>query len=270
MAGIIVTGVVHFVLLRPLLDLNGADWAADKLLHMAVPALAVVGWALFGPRPRIEGRDIGWALVWPVAWLVWTLVVGGLTGWYPYPFLDHHEEHGVPGVVVSIVAITAFFLVVLWLARLVDQRIHPRRRRGTPTAEVLPSHDHSRGRGDRPRRPPSGTGCAECDPVGGWWVHLRRCAQCGHIGCCDTSPAQHATAHFRATGHPVIQSFEPGEDWFWDFRTDEPVDGPELAPPRRAPRGPDRARAGRAGCLPTGVSTCTEPAPGWAGYSRAR
>jgi hypothetical protein len=124
-AGIFLTGVVHFILLRPLLDLDGADWAADKLLHMVVPLLATVGWILFGPRPRIEGREITWVLAWPIVWLVWTLVVGGVSGWYPYPFLDHREEHGVPGVIISIVAITAFFLVVLWLARLVDQRLQP-------------------------------------------------------------------------------------------------------------------------------------------------
>jgi uncharacterized UBP type Zn finger protein len=99
-----------------------------------------------------------------------------------------------------------------------------------------------------PTVPPSGTGCAECDPVGGWWVHLRRCAQCGHVGCCDSSPAQHATAHFRATGHPVIQSFEPGEDWFWDYRTDEPVRGPELAAPTAHPE--DQTAPGPAGRVP--------------------
>jgi hypothetical protein len=81
-----------------------------------------------------------------------------------------------------------------------------------------------------PTVPPSGTGCVECEAVGGWWVHLRRCAQCGHIGCCDTSPAQHATAHFRSTGHPVITSFEPGEDWFWDFTSETGFEGPRLAP----------------------------------------
>jgi hypothetical protein len=86
-----------------------------------------------------------------------------------------------------------------------------------------------------PTVPPSGTGCAECDALGGWWVHLRRCAQCGHVGCCDTSPAQHATAHFRETGHPVIQSFEPGEDWFWDFSTESAMDGPQLAAPTAHP-----------------------------------
>ena len=50
--------------------------------------------------------------------------------------------------------------------------------------------------------------------VGGHWVHLRRCTECGHVGCCDNSPNRHATAHFHETAHPIIQSFEPGEDWY--------------------------------------------------------
>ena len=82
-----------------------------------------------------------------------------------------------------------------------------------------------------PEVPPSGIGCAECDATGGWWVHLRRCAACGHIGCCDDSLSRHATAHWRQTGHPIIQSFEPGEDWFWNYETNDYYDGPELAPP---------------------------------------
>jgi hypothetical protein len=83
--------------------------------------------------------------------------------------------------------------------------------------------------------PPSGSGCVECDQEGGWWVHLRRCAQCGHVGCCDTSPQQHATAHFRATGHPVVRSFEPGESWYWDYRSNEMLDGPDLPEPQHHP-----------------------------------
>jgi hypothetical protein len=83
--------------------------------------------------------------------------------------------------------------------------------------------------------PPSGAGCVECEAAGGWWVHLRRCATCGHVGCCDSSPEQHATAHFRATGHPAVQSFEPGEDWFWDYQHQVGFDGPELAPPTHRP-----------------------------------
>ena len=86
-----------------------------------------------------------------------------------------------------------------------------------------------------PTIPPSGDGCAECTAAEGWWLHLRRCAACGHVGCCDNSPEQHATRHAEATGHPVIQSFEPGEDWFYDYRSGDFVDGPELAAPGSHP-----------------------------------
>ena len=64
---------------------------------------------------------------------------------------------------------------------------------------------------------PSGNGCAECVQTGGRWVHLRLCQTCGHVGCCDNSPARHATRHARGTRHPIIRSFEPGEDWFWCY-----------------------------------------------------
>ncbi|MGY1617956.1 UBP-type zinc finger domain-containing protein [Geodermatophilus sp. SYSU D00691] len=86
-----------------------------------------------------------------------------------------------------------------------------------------------------PSVPPSGNGCLECEQSGGWWFHLRRCAQCGHIGCCDSSPAQHASAHARASGHPVVRSFEPGESWFWDYTRSTYAQGPELLPPASRP-----------------------------------
>jgi hypothetical protein len=86
-----------------------------------------------------------------------------------------------------------------------------------------------------PSVPPSGTGCVECLAAGSWWFHLRRCAECGHIGCCDSSPSQHARKHFHAAGHPVMQSFEPGEAWFWNFQTDTEVEGQRLAPPHAHP-----------------------------------
>ncbi len=67
---------------------------------------------------------------------------------------------------------------------------------------------------------PSGTGCKECLESGtGWWLHLRRCAECGHIGCCDSSPMRHATKHSHESMHPIIQSFEPGENWFFNYVT---------------------------------------------------
>jgi uncharacterized UBP type Zn finger protein len=60
-------------------------------------------------------------------------------------------------------------------------------------------------------------GCEECLREGGRWVHLRMCETCGHIGCCDNSPGRHATAHHGSTGHPIIRSVEPGEDWSWCY-----------------------------------------------------
>jgi Zn-finger in ubiquitin-hydrolases and other protein len=100
-----------------------------------------------------------------------------------------------------------------------------------------------------PKVPPSGTGCVEClATTDGWWFHLRRCAGCGHIGCCDTSPSQHATRHARSTGHSVIRTFEPGEDWFWDYDTEEAFEGPTLAPPEHHPL--DQPVPGPAGRVP--------------------
>ena len=64
---------------------------------------------------------------------------------------------------------------------------------------------------------PSAAGCEECLKTGDSWVHLRICLACGHVGCCDNSPNRHATAHYRQTKHPIIQSFEKGEDWIWCY-----------------------------------------------------
>jgi uncharacterized UBP type Zn finger protein len=60
-------------------------------------------------------------------------------------------------------------------------------------------------------------GCADCLEMGGAWLHLRICLECGRVGCCDDSPNRHASAHARTTGHPIIRSLEPGEDWSWCF-----------------------------------------------------
>jgi hypothetical protein len=86
-----------------------------------------------------------------------------------------------------------------------------------------------------PSVPPTGPGCVECDAAGGWWLHLRRCAACGHVGCCDSSPAGHARRHAGDSGHPLVRSYEPGEEWFWDFQTDQYYDGPPLAEPQAHP-----------------------------------
>lgn len=123
-AGITVTGLVHFVLLRPLLDLDGADLVADTLLHRVVPALAVLGWLVLGPRPRVTGRVVGLTLLWPVAWLAWTLAAAPVAGWYPYPFLDPATD-GVGAVVVACIGVTVLFLAVLGLVAWLDRRLTP-------------------------------------------------------------------------------------------------------------------------------------------------
>lgn len=93
--------------------------------------------------------------------------------------------------------------------------------------------------------PPSGPGCVECLAEDGWWMHLRRCVTCGHIGCCDDSPSKHATMHAQATSHPIIQSYEPDEDWFWCY-IDEvmfqlPARGPKPShPPGWSPGPPGK------------------------------
>lgn len=81
-----------------------------------------------------------------------------------------------------------------------------------------------------PRTP---RGCEECLRTNSRWVHLRLCLVCGHVGCCDDSPNKHATKHFHATRHPIIKSFEPGEDWGWCYVDQLYI---ETAPTARARR----------------------------------
>jgi Isopeptidase T len=65
-----------------------------------------------------------------------------------------------------------------------------------------------------PRTP---EGCEECLKMGTVWVHLRMCSECGHVGCCDQSQGKHATKHFHQTRHPIMRSYQPGEDWGWCY-----------------------------------------------------
>jgi hypothetical protein len=113
-----------------------------------------------------------------------------------------------------------------------------------------------------PGAPPSGTGCADClaGDGPGWWFHLRRCARCGRVGCCDSSPSQHATHHYQRTGHPIVQSFEPGERWFWSYALRSIVPGEPLAPPTHHPH--DQPVPGPRGKVPADWRTrLHRPAP---------
>lgn len=77
---------------------------------------------------------------------------------------------------------------------------------------------------------PSSDGCEDCLRMGGLWVHLRMCMSCGHVGCCDSSPNRHATAHFHDTGHAIIRSYEPGEEWWWCYVDELAFEIDELTP----------------------------------------
>jgi hypothetical protein len=114
--------IVHWILLRPLLDLHGADYLADKLLHVAVPLMSAVGWLIFGPRNRVNQADLVGFFVVPVAWLGYTLTRGAVTSWYPYPFIDV-GRHGYARVGATAVALTALLSGLAAGAMWLDRRL---------------------------------------------------------------------------------------------------------------------------------------------------
>jgi hypothetical protein len=119
---IAVVAIVHFLFLRPLLELHGWDLVADKLLHMVVPAVALIGWLVFGPRGRTALSDVGLFLVVPVGWLVYTLVRGELVDWYPYPFIDVNE-HGYGVVLLNCLGVSALMVALLFVAVRLDRKL---------------------------------------------------------------------------------------------------------------------------------------------------
>jgi hypothetical protein len=89
--------------------------------------------------------------------------------------------------------------------------------------------------GINPDAKPTGSGCEECLATDGWWLHLRRCAECGHIGCCDSSPGQHAAKHAAEFGHPIVASFEPLQGWLYDYEKRKVFRGVRLPSPQSHP-----------------------------------
>jgi uncharacterized UBP type Zn finger protein len=81
-------------------------------------------------------------------------------------------------------------------------------------------------------------GCEDCLASGGQWFHLRICLECGHVGCCDDSPNRHATTHHQDSGHPLIRSLEPGEEWSWCFLYEIPMLIPAVTGETRIPPSP--------------------------------
>ena len=93
---------------------------------------------------------------------------------------------------------------------------------------------------------PSGNGCKECLELGDTWVHLRLCMSCGHVGCCDNSKNKHATKHFGSTQHPIIMSYERGEEWGWCYVDHGSFESlPEIMQQMGKDAPPTRERPGR-------------------------
>ena len=120
--GITVTGIVAAIALPPSPTYSTLNLICDRLLHIAVPVLTLVGWLAFGPRDRVRRNDVPLTLVWPILWLASTLALGPLVGWYPYPFLDV-AALGIGRVLVNCLVIAIVFVALAALALWADRRL---------------------------------------------------------------------------------------------------------------------------------------------------
>ena len=131
--GITVTGIVYTVVLRSTSDLQGLEVVTNAMLHYIAPPLALGAWLVVGPWPPFAFGDVLRALVWPVAWIAYTLAHGAVSDWYPYPFIDV-IKHGYGRVAVNIVVITVFALLigcaVVGVNRLLRRRVSAEPRAG--------------------------------------------------------------------------------------------------------------------------------------------
>ena len=137
--GITVTGIVYATVLAKVHEPKGwQETFTNDVFHYIVPIMMVVGWVLFGPRPRIEVRTIGLAILWPVVWVVYTLTHGAITSWYPYPFVDVHT-HGYALVFVNAFLVVVVLLVVTAVFWIGDRHLPP-----SPRGGHLPIHTPAR------------------------------------------------------------------------------------------------------------------------------
>lgn len=124
--GIAITGIIHWFFLRPILDLHGASYAVDKLLHVVVPIIAIIGWVAFGPRDRIRPADLLPSLIYPLVWVAYTLIRGAAVDWYPYPFIDV-TEHGYGPVAINCLGVAVLLLAFSVGALYADRRLPHRK-----------------------------------------------------------------------------------------------------------------------------------------------
>lgn len=122
LVGMTVTFVVYMIALRPLLHLDGIAKVTNIGLHYVAPVLTVAGWLLFGPWPRVDVESLVRHLAWPVSYLIYILVLGVVTGWYPYPFIDV-PWIGYPRALLNALIVTVLLLMVGAAYRIIDTRL---------------------------------------------------------------------------------------------------------------------------------------------------
>lgn len=121
--GITVTGIVYATVLAKVHEPHGwQETSTNTVFHYVVPIMMVVGWLLFGPRRRIDGRTVALAMLWPVAWFAYTLIHGRVSRWYPYPFVDV-ATHGYGNTLVNAVLVVAVLLAVTSIYWWGDRRL---------------------------------------------------------------------------------------------------------------------------------------------------
>ncbi|MEF2977340.1 Pr6Pr family membrane protein [Subtercola sp. YIM 133946] len=134
--GIIITGLVYETVLAPLVHLTGWAFVATICFHYISPWATLIGWLLFGPRPRIPWSTTAWAFVWPVLWLVYTFAHGAVSGWYPYPFLDV-TTIGLGDSLRNSAVILVIGIVITVLLTVADHRL-PATPRPAPPPQASP------------------------------------------------------------------------------------------------------------------------------------
>lgn len=123
---IAVTGIVYHAVLAQDANFHGWAWVANFLLHTAAPVVGVLGWLLFGPRGLTDWGIAGWSVVYPLLWLVFTLVRGAFVGFYPYPFVDV-DLHGYGRVLLNCLLVAVLFLALAAGATSLDRRLQRKR-----------------------------------------------------------------------------------------------------------------------------------------------
>ena len=122
LVGMTVTFVVYTIALRPILQLTGIAKLTDIGFHYIAPMMTIAGWLFFGPWPRIDVESLVRHLAWPSSYLIYILVLGAVTGWYPYPFIDV-PRLGYPHALLNALIVTVLLLFVGAVFRIIDARL---------------------------------------------------------------------------------------------------------------------------------------------------